>query len=277
VKREVGLTEVIDLGIGFNATEDLVTLCGDYVDIVRLAGAMSVLYRPDVLKKKIDLLRSANIRVCSGGIIYERYVRDNGLENLDKDFIDEYILPQGFDIVEIATPLLHPSEKDILTATKKIASRNMTVAVEVGFKVPSEDKAFTVDKRVELMKHALEAGATFLKVEGRESGVDIGIFDANGNVMKEMLLEYFEGFDKLNVPPEKIIWEAPLKNQQHNLIKFLGPNVNLGNISHDRVLLLEGYRQGVKYETAHLVHDGGKLKHGREFLQQKTGCLGKGR
>ena len=37
-KRNHGLTEVIDMGIGLNSTEDLVTLTGDYVDLVRLAG-----------------------------------------------------------------------------------------------------------------------------------------------------------------------------------------------------------------------------------------------
>ncbi len=268
LKREAGITEVIDMGIGVNATEDLVTLCGDYVDIFRFAGALSVIHPPKVHQKKIDLLKSAQICICSGGTIYERYVRDNGIDNLDKDFIDELILPLGFDMVEIATPMLRPTEKEIMTAIKKIASRNLIVAVEIGFKVPAEDRAFTIDKRVELMKHALDTGAELLKVEGRESGVDIGIFDKDGKVIKKMVYEYLERLEKSKVPLQKIIWEAPLKTQQHEMIELLGANVNFGNIPPDRVLLLEAFRQGVKYETALLVKDGGKLNHGREFLKK---------
>ena len=48
---------------------------------------------------------------------------------------------------------------------------------------------------------------------------------------------------------EKIIWEAPLKNQQTYLILKFGPNVNLGNIAPDEVTALETMRRGLRGDT----------------------------
>lgn len=264
-KRDRGITEVLDFGFGLNATEDLVTLCGGYVDVVRLGGAVAVLYPKDVLDKKIELLHRANIVVCTGGTMIERFIRDHGYDRLDAAFIDDYIAPLGFDRVEFATAYIRPTTEEFVKGIKKIRSRGYDVDFEIGFKSPDEDKSLTVEERVSLMVTALEAGATKLKIEGREAGVDVGIYDEEGKVIRPMLEEYLERMEKAGVSVDDVIWEAPLKNQQIELVKTIGPEVNLGNIPFgDRVLLLESYRQGVKYETVHLVKDGGMLDHGRD-------------
>ena len=46
-----------------------------------------------------------------------------------------------------------------------------------------------------------------------------------------------------------LVWEAPIKNQQQELIIQFGNNVNLGNIPADEVLALEALRQGVRGDT----------------------------
>jgi phosphosulfolactate synthase len=48
---------------------------------------------------------------------------------------------------------------------------------------------------------------------------------------------------------DRLIWEAPLKNQQTYLIQRFGPNVNLGNIPTGEVLALEALRAGLRFET----------------------------
>ena len=48
---------------------------------------------------------------------------------------------------------------------------------------------------------------------------------------------------------EALIWEAPLKNQQQNLILRFGPNVNLGNIQPADVLAVEALRCGLRGDT----------------------------
>jgi phosphosulfolactate synthase len=263
-KRDKGITEVIDMWFGLNATEDLVSLCGAYVDTVRLAGGMAVLYPRDLLKKKIKLLHQANISVCTGGTIIERFVRDHGYDRLDAEFITDYIEPLGFDIVEYATAFIRPTTEKIVKGIKKIRSRGYPVDFEIGFKNPDEDKALTVEQRVKLMRLALDAGANKLKVESREAGINVGIFDEKGKVIRPMVEECLDLMGKLGVSINDVIWEAPLKNQQAELIEIMGPEVNLGNIPFERVLLLEGYRQGVKFETMHLVKDGDMLDHGSD-------------
>jgi phosphosulfolactate synthase len=51
------------------------------------------------------------------------------------------------------------------------------------------------------------------------------------------------------IPAEKILWEAPNKNQQVWFIKLLGSNVNLGNISVQEALPLETIRLGLRGDT----------------------------
>jgi phosphosulfolactate synthase len=48
---------------------------------------------------------------------------------------------------------------------------------------------------------------------------------------------------------DKIMWEAPLKNQQQYLILRFGPNVNLGNVPTVDILALEALRQGLRGDT----------------------------
>ena len=51
----------------------------------------------------------------------------------------------------------------------------------------------------------------------------------------------------------RLIWEAPLKNQQTYLIQQFGPNVNLGNIPTGEALALEALRAGLRFETFYRI------------------------
>ena len=51
------------------------------------------------------------------------------------------------------------------------------------------------------------------------------------------------------IPFEKILWEAPQKEQQVWFIKLLGTNVNLGNIAPNEVIPLETIRLGLRGDT----------------------------
>ena len=81
-------------------------------------------------------------------------------------------------------------------------------------------------------------------IEGRESGKNIGIYDEKGNVKKDEL-ELIHN----NTISEKIMWEAPNKNQQVDLILKLGNDVNLGNINFNDIISLETLRRGLRGDT----------------------------
>jgi len=70
-----------------------------------------------------------------------------------------------------------------------------------------------------------------------------GIYDECGNVKEDKI----EALVRTDV--NKLIWEAPLKNQQTYLILKFGANANLGNIAPDEVTALETMRRGLRGDT----------------------------
>ena len=70
---------------------------------------------------------------------------------------------------------------------------------------------------------------------------NIGIFDKAGKA-KEDEIDYILN----NVAGDKILWEAPAKDQQVFFILKLGNTVNLGNISSDDITSLETLRRGLR-------------------------------
>jgi phosphosulfolactate synthase len=91
-----------------------------------------------------------------------------------------------------------------------------------------------------------ESGAAWVIVEARESGKGVGVYGADGNVHEQ---DVDILVDALNSHLEKLIWEAPLKNQQEYLILRFGADVSLGNIPPRDVLAVEALRAGLRFET----------------------------
>jgi phosphosulfolactate synthase len=54
------------------------------------------------------------------------------------------------------------------------------------------------------------------------------------------------------VPAEKILWEAPQKDQQLYFLQLIGANANLGNINPAEVIALEAMRVGLRGDTFEL-------------------------
>ena len=80
--------------------------------------------------------------------------------------------------------------------------------------------------------------------EGRESGT-VGTYDANGVVIEEVIEAVVSVAGH-----ERILFEAPLKDQQAWCINRFGPDVNLGNVALDDVVNVEALRLGLRADTA---------------------------
>ncbi len=93
------------------------------------------------------------------------------------------------------------------------------------------------------MQEELDAGAWKVIGEARETGT-VGLFRASGEVRSGLVEEILT-----KIPHEKIIWEAPQKEQQVWFIKLLGSNVNLGNIAPSEIIPLETLRLGLRGDT----------------------------
>ncbi|WP_304093452.1 phosphosulfolactate synthase, partial [Methanobrevibacter ruminantium] len=118
------------------------------------------------------------------------------------------------------------------------------VLSEVGKKDPVLDKEMSLDDRIKAMNDELNAGSSLIIVEAREGGKNIGIFDKSGKANEDEIDTILN-----NVDNEKILWEAPNKDQQVFFILKLGNEVNLGNISSDDITSLETLRRGLRGDT----------------------------
>lgn len=230
---------MLDKGLPPKFIESYLKVCGDYIDFVKFGWGTSAIMNKDVVKEKISYYNDYNIDVYPGGTLFECAVLKNKLDQ----FFEE-ALNLGFSAIEISDGSLDISLDLRKEAIKKARSYGLKVLTEVGKKLPEKDKELNINKRVEMIKFDLSAGADYVIIEGRESGRGIGIYDEKGNV-KEDLLKAIEE----NVDINKLIFEAPNKNQQVYFILRYGPSVNLANISYEDVVSLETLRRGLRGDT----------------------------
>ncbi len=96
----------------------------------------------------------------------------------------------------------------------------------------------------EEMARDLDAGATLVIAEGRESG-RVGLYHADQGIREDLVTAILD-----RIPQDKVIFEAPDKSQQAWFVRQLGADVNLGNVAPASVLTLETLRLGLRADTA---------------------------
>jgi phosphosulfolactate synthase len=239
IKRENGITMVLDKGLSPDFIDDYLKVCGNYITFVKFGWGTSAVQDRDIVKEKIKNYKKYGIKAYPGGTLFEVC--------FSKGLFDEYLKEckdLGFEAVEISNGSMDLSLEDRKNAIKKAKQNGFIVLTEVGKKSIEKDEELSIMDRINLINEDLKAGADYVIIEGRESGKSIGLFDKEGNVKASE-------FETLinNVPVEKIIFEAPNKNQQVEFILKIGNDVNLGNIAYDEVISLETLRRGLRGDT----------------------------
>ncbi|WP_163713152.1 phosphosulfolactate synthase [Mangrovibacterium lignilyticum] len=231
--RQSGVTMMMDKGLSLREAENFCEVSAEYTDIVKL-GFGTGLLTPKV-KEKIKIYQQAGLRPYFGGTLFEAFIA--------RDMFDEYrkfIADAGVAHAEVSDgvlPIEHGKKCEYISELAK----DFVVLSEVGTKL--KGKEITNDQWVSWMLSELDAGAWKVIAEAREAG-NMGIYNDDGSANSELVLEI-----RNHVDPDKILWEAPLKNQQVWFIKLLGPNVNLGNIAENEVIPLETLRRGLRGDT----------------------------
>jgi phosphosulfolactate synthase (CoM biosynthesis protein A) len=233
-----GMTMVLDKGLGLHGLEDLLSVAGSYVQIVKFGwGTTKVIDRP-LIGKKIELIRARGIHVCPGGTFLEIAVSRQAVG----PFLAE-AKSLGFSCIEVSNGMLDiplPCKLDLI---KQARDAGFTVVSEVGKKTAEEDSLLDAKARRLQVERELEAGSWKIILEARESG-SLGIFDKGGKVRADFVDELVRDLDV-----EQIIFEAPLKEQQVWLMRRFGSGVHLGNVSPADALALETLRQGLRADT----------------------------
>ncbi len=232
--RQDGITHVLDRGLSLAQIDSLVEVTGGAIDIVKLGWGTPVV--TGNLEAKLARYRDCGIPVVFGGTLTELAIAQDRLEAL----LDT-IRRLGLRHIEISDGTITIAHETKLELIARL-SKEFIVLSEVGSK--DDTRIMAPYRWVELMQSELAAGAWKVIAEARESGT-VGIFRHDGEVRMGLIDEIVH-----QVPPEKLIFEAPRKEQQVWFVHRLGPNVNLGNIAPDDVLSLETIRLGLRSDTA---------------------------
>jgi phosphosulfolactate synthase len=226
---------VIDRGLSIAEIEGMIEVAGEFVDIVKLGWGTALV--TGNLKPKLERYREHGIPVVLGGTLTELAISRGRLDELTA-WAHELGL-EHFEISDGTIALEHERKVELI---ERLA-QEFTVLSEVGSK--DDTGAITPPYVwVEQMRAELAAGAWKVIAEGRESGA-VGIFRHDGEVRQGLVDEILHA-----IPGDKIMFDAPRKEQQVWFVRRLGPDVNLGNITPEDVLSLETIRVGLRSDTA---------------------------
>ncbi len=237
--RQSGITMVIDKGHGLAMTNDLLEMSGDVIDHWKCTFGTSAFVPADVLRRKLLQLTARGILTYPGGTLLEVAIVYGNC----RTFM-QHAHTLGFSAVEISDgtiPLPRHRRRNLIRCA---IDHGLIPITEVGKKDPTQQP--TAEELADQALQDIEWGAQWVTVEARESGKGIGIYDDHGIVKTEAVIEFSA---RMGASIDRLIWEAPLKNQQTYLIQQFGMNVSLGNIAPAEVLALEALRAGLRFET----------------------------
>jgi phosphosulfolactate synthase len=236
--RSYGLTMINDKGLSVMEASHLVSGAGPHVDLIKLAFGTPLF--SGGLKEKIRLFQDAGIPVFFGGLLFEAYVIRGQFDDYI-DLLKEYQITH-IEVSDGSIDITHAEKCGYIEKLSKYG----TVLSEIGSKDKDREHITPPYQWIKLMQAELNAGSAYIVAEARETGT-VGIYRNSGEVREGLVQEILT-----KVPAEKILWEAPQKDQQLYFLTLIGANANLGNINPTEVIALEAMRLGLRGDTFHL-------------------------
>lgn len=234
--RPCRVTMMIDWGVPLGAQQDVLRLAGAYVDLAKIAVGLSRLMARPYLEEKISLYQAYRLEPFPGGMFLEYAYYHGKAEAYLRATRD-----LGYKYVEISDNAIRfPGNTKYALIRQAVEEYGLTVLGEVG----SKHETTTPARLVTDTRRCLDAGSWKVFVEAAE-------FFVNGEFRAD--LSHAIAAD---LPLERMIVELPGKwirnihlHQIHRLmvqlIDSLGPDVNIGNVEPEDVLVLESLRQGI--------------------------------
>jgi phosphosulfolactate synthase len=232
--REEGISHVLDRGLSVAAVDGLIEVAGEFIDLVKLGWGTAVV--TGNLEAKLGRYREYGIPVMFGGTLTELAIAQDRLDRLVA-----WLHELGLEHIEVSDGTINIEHDRKLELISRLA-QEFTVLSEVGSK--DDTRIMAPYRWVEQISAELKAGAWKVIAEARESG-SVGIFRHDGEVRMGLIDEIVHA-----IPHDKILFEAPRKDQQVWFVRRFGPDVNLGNLAPDEVLALETVRVGLRSDTA---------------------------
>jgi phosphosulfolactate synthase len=235
--RDRGITHVLDRGLSLAQVDGLMEVAGDAVDIVKLGWGTALVTQN--LGPKLARYRDYGLPVVLGGTLTELAISQGRVDRLLA-----WVRELGIGHVEVSdgSIALDPERKRELIA--QLAAEGLVVMSEVGSK--DAETIMAPYRWVEQIQAELEAGAWKVIAEARETGT-AGIYRPDGEVRMGLIDEIAHAVDV-----DRVVFEAPRKDQQVWFLRRFGSECNLGNISPEDVLSLETLRLGLRSDTIDL-------------------------
>ena len=231
--RSRGLTHVLDSGLTPDGTRAFLGQAGHLVDIVKVGWGIG--YVDPLLEERVGICADHECPVSLGGTLLEVAALQDRVSDLR-----DWALKVGITCVEVSNGLraLPASRKHALV--RELAA-DFVVLAETGAKEGNYPPSPA--EWGEEMARDLDAGASWVIAEGRESGT-VGLYHADQGIREDLVAAILDW-----IPPDKVIFEAPGKSQQAWFVRQLGADVNLGNVAPANVLSLETLRLGLRADT----------------------------
>jgi phosphosulfolactate synthase len=242
-----GVTMVIDTGLPTGVFTDVITSHGEYIDLVKFGWGTALVTKD--LDRKARILTEAGIGFYFGGTLFEHHVWTGQL--------DEYLRlveKTGATHIEVSNGTIPLDQRSKAEYVQQL-SQYRPVLSEVGYKDADRSALLTPADWVDALREDLDAGAIMVITEARESGRS-GIAQADGSLRGDVFDAVVDSIDI-----DKVLFEAPTKDLQVELINSLGPTVNLGNIAPADIIGLETLRRGLRGDTLRYHH----ARHARRF------------
>ncbi len=231
--RGKGITAITDVGIPMGELPLILDSYHEFVDIAKIG--IGTAYLEPRLTEKIACYKGFDIPVYFGGTLFEKYYIQDKLD----DYL-EFLRHQNISLIEISCGTIALDPDQCIDLIKQL-KEEFTVLVEVGKK--ENDPSFTPERWIRDTGSALDAGAQFVILEGRNTA-DAGIYNRQGALDTSLIHTLTAAVDQ-----NRLIFEAPTSQSQAQLINLLGANVNMGNIFARDLLLLETQRAALREET----------------------------
>jgi phosphosulfolactate synthase len=229
---------VIDAGLPLPDVRAILDSAAAYIDVWKFGWGSA--YLDAGLDAKLGLLRRHDVVACPGGTLLELAALQGRAEECL-----EWANACGFGQVEVSDGLGLLGQ-DAKAALIRRASATFTVVSEVGMKDPMS--VLTPATWVELACADLDAGASAVLTEGRESGM-VGLYATDGSVRGDVVDALLD-----RVGAHRLIFEAPHRHQQAWLIRRVGPDVNVANVAPREAAGLEALRLGLRADTTIALH-----------------------
>lgn len=230
-----GTTMMIDPGLPTGLFTDVISSHGDHVNLVKFGWGTALVTRD--LRRKVAALREAGVGFYFGGTLFEWY--------LAQDRVGEYLAlveETGATHIEVSNGTIPLAQSDKAAWVRRMTAHRPVLS-EVGYKDAERSARLSPADWVGAIREDLDAGAELVITETRESGRS-GMARPDGKLRDDVLRAVLA-----RAEPGRLLFEAPTKDLQVELIRALGPEVNLGNIAPADLVGVATLRRGLRGDT----------------------------